>query len=61
MNHNRWQVIVMVAFAWVLWSQSYLGKKQTFNAIEGYEHLGNCDIRRTSIIKDIQKIAKKPT
>jgi hypothetical protein len=58
MNHKRWQVSVMVAFAWVLWSRSYSEKKPIFEVIEGYDSRRECDSHRKEIISAFKKPSK---
>jgi hypothetical protein len=52
MKHKRWQALVMVAFAWVLWTEfiSEVGGS-IISAIEGFETKTKCDAYRKNLAK----------
>jgi len=49
MKHKRWQVAVMIAFAWVLWNFYTDKAGSAWQPIEGFETSEKCNSHRQGI------------
>jgi len=64
MKHKRWQALVMVAFAWVLWRETAVNRlEKDLEIIDGYESKAKCTDARTQTvnrqIKSMKKLSKR--
>ena len=60
MKHKRWQAVVMIAFAWVLWleyGENHQGgnRERSYEPMEGFESKKECSSTRKNMGSKIMK------
>ncbi len=65
MKHKRWQAIVMIAFAWVLWDHTLSSDIESWEVIDGYISISECKkaqkINIKNLIRNRSGFYKTPT